>query len=494
MLELDFGHMPDILKEEYLDVYKGIQSEILSTTRFDENSDLSTTYLGKADKSNNKKIKAEESFSISKQGYTMGKLLDETECQILLDMGASKSFMSKSYYMHCKSLYTLPKFASKTQRIQVGNGQFVSVLFMIPVIVNIHGNRFEIYMLVSEIHENIHLVLGIKNVFDLEGVINSRDCCFNFLNRSLPIFRKDHIVLKPKEQKLIKVRAPFIHEISGLAIIKILDGNTHSTMLLKLKLMHSATTLDISNNGTDTIIFKPEKMLGISNLRSLGYYKIKQGILQQNLSKYYKFKRADTLCKHFNKFINTLEKGREQEELKENYPWLDPSDERENMTDKETLDKYIDLDTSCLTEEEKREVMDMLYKYKEAFSLRDEIGTYPNIEVDIDITDRSPFLIRPYHVKEEDKALIDKEMKSLCYLCILKERFSAYSSPVMLISRKLTTDKRVVTDFRHLNVRIAKTIWHIHYSRKYCGILPYFGSASYLYQRMPMGLNISPSI
>ena len=151
--------MPDILKEEYLDMYKGIQSEILSTTKFDENSDLSTTYLGKADtlnsaynkvafneksaitkenvctkytpytykyvalneklpimkqnlcifffiigrvecRSKNNKIKTEESFPISEQGYTMGKL-----------------FMSKSYYMHCKSLHSVPKFTSNTQRI-----------------------------------------------------------------------------------------------------------------------------------------------------------------------------------------------------------------------------------------------------------------------------------------------------------------------------------------------------------------------------------------
>ena len=91
----------------------------------------------------------------------------------LLDTGVSKSIMSKSYYMYCKSLHSLPKFASKTQRSQVGNGQFVSVLFMIPVIVDIHGHRFEIYTLVSEIHENVDLVLGIKNVFELEGVINS---------------------------------------------------------------------------------------------------------------------------------------------------------------------------------------------------------------------------------------------------------------------------------------------------------------------------------
>ena len=73
-----------------------------------------------------------------------------------------------------------------------------------------------------------------------------------------------------------------------------------------------------------------------------------------------------------------------------------------------------------------------------------------------DITDKLPFFIRPYYIKEEDKKILDKEMKRLCYLGILKEGFSAYSSPVMLIGRKVTKDKRAITDFRNLNVRIAK--------------------------------------
>ena len=93
--------------------------------------------------------------------------------------------------MQCKSLHSLPKFAMKTQRIQVGNGQYISLLFIILVIIDVHGHRFEIYTLVSEIHENVDLVLGIKNGFKLEGVIKSRDCCFKFLNRSLPIFPVD---------------------------------------------------------------------------------------------------------------------------------------------------------------------------------------------------------------------------------------------------------------------------------------------------------------
>ena len=81
------------------------------------------------------------------------------------------------------------------------------------------------------------------------------------------------------------------------------------------------------------------------------------------------------------------------------------------MTDREILEKFINLDNSCLSKEEKVKVMDMLFRYKEAFSLRDEKGTCPNIEVEIDVTDKAPFFIRPYHVREEDKAFIDKEMK-----------------------------------------------------------------------------------
>ena len=78
------------------------------------------------------------------------------------------------------------------------------------------------------------------------------------------------------------------------------------------------------------------------------------------------------------------------------------------MTDRDILEKYVNLDNTCLTKEERVEIMDMLYKYKEVFSLRDEIGTCPNIEVGIDVTDMSPFFIRPYHVREEDNKVIKK--------------------------------------------------------------------------------------
>ena len=173
----------------------------------------------------------------------------------------------------------------------------------------------------------MNLELGIKNVFELEVVINFWDYCFKFLNRSLPIFPKDRIILKPKEQRFIKVNAQFIDEISGLAIVKLVDEKIYSMMLLKLKFTCYAAILDVVNNGIETVIFKLEEMLGIVDLRSLGYYKIKQGILQQNLSRCFRFERAEILCNYFNKFVNTLKNEREEKELEESYLWLDLTNE-----------------------------------------------------------------------------------------------------------------------------------------------------------------------
>ena len=254
------------------------------------------------------------------------------------------------------------------------------------------------------------------------------------MSRSIPIFPREQVVVKPGEKKLIPIEAPFVEEISGMAIVKIIDQGQKTPMMLKLKFIRNKAMLDITNNTRETLIFDKKTMIGILDLRSLGYYKIKQGVLQQNLNKYYHFEEADKVCEEFNKMVERIRQEEEKDRKREKYPWLDDMDERKYMTDKEILDKYIDLKDSCLDEVERKQVMEMLYKYKDVFSLRDEIGMCPNIEVNIEVTDNSPFFIRPYHVKEEDRAVLDKEMRRLCYLGILKEGFSAYSSPVMLIS------------------------------------------------------------
>ena len=120
-------------------------------------------------------------------------------------------------------MHALQKFASNTQRKQVSNGQYVGVLLVIPVILTVQEHRFEVFTLVSDIHENVDLVLGIKNIFELEGVVDLWDSCLSFLNRSIPFFPRERVEVKPKEQKLIMVEALFIEEISGMAITKLLD-------------------------------------------------------------------------------------------------------------------------------------------------------------------------------------------------------------------------------------------------------------------------------
>ena len=96
--------------------------------------------------------------------------------------------------------------------------------------------------------------------------------------------------------------------------------------------------LDVTSSDLEMVIFDPKEMIGILDLRLMGYDKIKQGILQQNVNKYYRFKTADTLCVQCNRFINTLKKERE-EETQEKYPWLDTSNERKYMSEREILEK-----------------------------------------------------------------------------------------------------------------------------------------------------------
>ena len=195
---VNFGKSLIKLKSDYLDVYEGIYAEVISTDRFDDDTGISTTYLGPVDMTRGIEVKAEESFPITARGYTRGQLLDGTDCKILVNTGASKSYMLESSFLRCKNLHAMPKFTSTT-RIQVGNGQYVGALFVIPVIITIQKHRFEIFTLVSEIHENVDLVLGIKNLFELEGVIDSWDPCLSFLYRSIPFFPSENVELKPKK-------------------------------------------------------------------------------------------------------------------------------------------------------------------------------------------------------------------------------------------------------------------------------------------------------
>ena len=206
---------------------------------------------------------------------------------------------------------------------------------------------------------------------------------------------------------------------------------------------------------------------------------------------------------------------------------MDDNDPRRHQSDEEILHNTIDLSKSVLAKSEKKKLMQIIIKNKKAFSLGDEISECPNLRINLDIADESPFFVRPFQIAEKDKPIMDKQMNRLVELGILTCNSTSHTSPIMLITHKVTMDKCPVVDFRLLNTRIRchnialpllKDIYKIlrdsrcevlscvdikdayhsirlnERSKEFCGILPYFGSAHYRCEVLPMGLGSSPAI
>ena len=144
------------------------------------------------------------------------------------------------------------------------------------------------------------------------------------------------------------LEAPFKEEITGMAITRLLDTKEKMTLTMKIKFIRNRATFKVKNYMHETVTINPTQMVGVIDLRSLGYYKIKQGVLQQNLSHIYHFDSAHKVCDQFNRLINMLRKG-ERMDSTDRYPWLDDSDERKYMSEREILEKHINLDNSFLT-------------------------------------------------------------------------------------------------------------------------------------------------
>ena len=443
--------------KDYLDQYDSISNRLHDTKSFDDNRDVSTTYLGRGQLNRTDEFQPELSIPMNINSHTQGRVLGGNRIDVLLDSGASESYMPKAYYMKNPTLHTLPKYETHIKSLQVGNGNKVATLFVVPVIISIKNHRFEIFTLVCEIQDTIDLVFGMKNTHEVEGEHSARHSEFRFLNRAIPIFPQETFTLKSGGKRYVKIVATFPEQLSGVAIIKIVQGA--KTITMQCTLQKNLGTLNIMNAINKPMVFCRNNSIGIVDIRSLGFYNIRRSTLQYNLS---------IQLPQFNKMIRrhveqprpkqTCKAGKHAKHTKsaDPYPWLDSKDPRRNMTDEEILWKFIDLTESTLEEEGKAELMEIILKHKKAFSLRDEIGECLNIKVDIDVIDDTPFFVRPFPISEEDKAIMDWQMQRLVSLGILSRNTTSHTSPVMLITRKLTKDKGPVVDFRLLNTRIKR--------------------------------------
>ena len=188
----------------------------------------------------------------------------------------------------------------------------------------------------------------------------------------------------------------------------------------------------------------------------------------------------------------------------------------------------LNLKDAVLDEKGKEEFLDKVEKFTDVFSLRDEIGTCPFIEVHLKLKDETPFFVRPYPMREEQKKVIQKEMDRLKHLGIIHKGLAGCSSPVVLVKQENQNLYRVCSDFcilRYLKlVKINHTFPLVrdcieqlgrkkcHYlsmidlrdafhtlrlalsSQKYCSITPYYGSPTYHYLCMGMSMSVSPQI
>ena len=270
--------------------------------------------------------------------------------------------------------------------------------------------------------------------------------------------------------------------------------------------------------------------MGVIDLRSLEYFKVKYKDLVSCLSAkftMYHYIKAPLDPDAEDVYLRTSVRNPSQSGRTNPYPWLESSDPRRHMSDLQILYDRIDLSDSLLTSREKSKLMALIVKYKKVFSVRDEISHCPNLKADLKVIDDSAFFVRPFPISEEDKPFMDCQMERLISLGILSRNSTSHTSPVMLITRKLTKDKCPVVDFHLLNTHILcqntsiplmtdvlnilgnskcecltccdlKDAYHsIHLtecSKEFCGILPYFGSPIYHYEVLPMGIACAPQI
>ena len=407
-------------------------------------------------------------------------------------------------------------------------------MFVIPIQFITHGHVFEIYTIVAEIDDGLDLVFGFKNMAETEGRLNTRTGEYDFIGRSIPVYPQNDLDIPVGKQVLIKIKAPFGEKLSGRIMTKMFGSEKAFTM--KIRIENNQGCVQFVNKGHEAIKLRENKVIGILDLRSVGYFKvIYQKLITMAESrqtfKMYHYqqvrKDAKEQLNDYHKMSKTNKDEGNTQDKNDKYPWLAKDDPRRHQTDAEILYEKIDLKDSALTKKEKAKLMKMILKYRDAFSLRDEIGECPNLVADIKVIDESPFFVRPFPLSETDKPFMDQQMERLVFLGILTKNSTSHTSPVMLITRKLTNDKRPVVDFRLLNTRILrrntsiplmsdvlsilgnsecevvscvdiKDAYHsiklTEKSKEYCGILPYFGSPIYKYEVLPMGIACAPQI
>ena len=539
MADLDyFGKVENEIQKEFLPDYS-VGFTVLHSKKGSNQQPLENSWYKKA-------------IMNSKQS-TVTAEVQGVEIKVLFDTGASRALINSKVLDQHPELAALPRMKIAPRQITVASAEQVTVTECIRLKLHMQGHDVLVTALVMPMTNNLHLVLGMKEFMEGEIDIQCSKGKIEMVNRSIPVRPLQGTYISPGKTREINFgiqEAPLEFVSAEGAILNAEIPTEHGTRIntVKIDIKDRLCTLKLTNNTTKPWKISNKTPIGYLDMRSVGYYDMSEdniiAYLQKNQPGFQLLteEQQEQVFQDLIPNIDDEEKPRNTELVdahlpkserkvkisgKDPYPWLDPEDPRRFMTDSELIRTSINLDKSQLSNKQKEKFYEILDQHRDAFSLRDEIGLCPNMEVSLELHDKKPFQIRPYPIAENQKEIIDKEMRKGVKLGILKVGQTSYSSPIMLIPRKNSPIPRIVTDFRHLNTRLVKMTASIPLlrdaintigasecevisvidlrdayhtlrlhkdSQKYCGITPYHGSQTYLYQRLGMGLAVSPAI
>ena len=332
--------------------YDGVTSVISSATKHDETADVSTTFLGPVDVSEKSTFLPEYSFPFNPKSNTEGVLPNGEKFKILIDTGATRSYVAYTFYLESDYLHSLPKYKPARSRIYMGNGEWTPALYIIPMTFNVGNCAFEVYTLVCRMMSS-DFFWDMKNIVETEGVLCSRTMSYKFLNRSPRLLSKHAFDLPPDgSHQKVELTVEFPKELSGHAVIKLLLAPRQSLQTIKAPIIRNTVCLQISNHSKVLIHHDASSVVGLVDIRSLGYFHVGMDQLRRNILKHYQFKSLQDLNYHFNRmidFVNNENRSRATPTDSDPFPWLDPKDPRRHLTDEQILDHTIDLTNSCLT-------------------------------------------------------------------------------------------------------------------------------------------------
>ena len=397
------------------------------------------------------------------------KLMDNTHVEIFINNGAMPYILPLSIYNKYPILQKYPRMKSHTP-IQTGGGMIDSH-FWIEIPLKLDNHIIQIKTLVCDSECPYDIVLGCTSLAQLSAWQEYASRQLFIQQTSIPPIAKNNVRILPGQTGIISLvlqpsKTSFVscHMITGIGIayVRPLDL-TLPLRQVEIEFENNRCCLEVCNTSEGTIDFQfgcqIKGPIQINNLKHFPidqclHDRVKPATLSPNLIACDKpIDPAEMPCISTCMEMTTEDTNVPTQDDK--YPWLEPDDKQIHMTDAEILQMKLNL-SDCTLDDKGKEFLAKINNFHDVFSLRDEIGPCPFIEVHLKLKDETLFFIRPYPMWEEQKKVIQKEMDRLKHLGIIQKGLTGYSSPVVLVKWKNQNLYRACSDFGILNEKLLK--------------------------------------